>query len=98
MKSRTFGLFLISGSLLLGTILIATFWDALGLGENKVGLAVTTTMAFGISVAGLIVGFSELKKLKASKFWIGFIGHFIVVGVFLLTVIYGLDFMKLTIC
>ena len=90
MKSRTFKLFLFSGSLLLGTISITTFWDALGLGENKVGLAVTTTIAFGISVAGLIVGFSEMKKLKAPKFWVGFFGHFVVVGVFVLTVIYAL--------
>ena len=90
MKSRTFKLFLVSGTLLLGTFLIATFWDALALGENKVGLAVATTIAFGISIGGFIVGSSELNKLKAPKFWIGFVGHFIVVGVFMLTVIYAL--------
>ena len=90
MKSRTFKLFLFSGSLLLGTFSIATFWDTLGLGENKVGLAVTTTIAFEISIGGLIVGFSEMKKLKAPKFWVGFVGHCVVVSVFVLTAIYAL--------
>lgn len=65
----------------------ATFWDTLGLGKNKIPLAVSTTIAFGISIAGLVVGFGELKKLKTIKFWVGFVGHFIVVGVFVLTVV-----------
>ena len=87
MNSKTFKLFLFSGIILLGTILFATFWDTLGLGENKIPLALTTTIAFGLSIAGLIHGFGELKKLRTTKFWVGFVGHFVVVGVFALTVI-----------
>lgn len=87
MNSKTFRLFIFSGLILLGTILIATFWDSLGLGNNKIPLAVSTTIAFGISIAGLVVGFGELKKLRTTKFWVGFVGHFIVVGVFVTTVV-----------
>ena len=90
MNSKTFRLFLFSGLILLGTILLATFWDTLGLGANKIPLAVSTTIAFGISIAGLVVGFGELKKLRTIKFWVGFVGHFIVVGVFVFTVIYAM--------
>ena len=90
MNSKTFRLFLFSGLILLGTILLATFWDTLGLGANKIPLAVSTTIAFGISIAGLVVGFGELKKIRTIKFWVGFVGHFIVVGVFVLTVIYAM--------
>jgi hypothetical protein len=90
MNSKTFRLFSYSGLILLGTFLVATFWDTLGLGENKVPLAVATTIAFGISIAGLVVGFAEIKRLKTLKVWVGFVGHFIIIAVFVLTVIYAM--------
>ncbi|MFD0998172.1 hypothetical protein ACFQ21_02600 [Ohtaekwangia kribbensis] len=90
MKSRTFKLFLFSGAILLGTILTATFWDSLELGTNKIRLAVTTTIAFGISIAGLIVGIGEIGKQRPLLFWIGFVGHIIVIGVFAFTITYAI--------
>jgi hypothetical protein len=91
MKSRTFRLFVISGLLLLGTILMSTFWDTLGLGENKIPLGVAATIAFGISIAGLVIAFGEIKKSKTVKLWIGLVGHFIVVGIFVWTIIYAMN-------
>ncbi|HTF19763.1 MAG TPA: hypothetical protein VK658_16945 [Chryseolinea sp.] len=90
MKSRTFGLFVISGLILLATILTSVFWDILSFGENKVPLAISTTIAFGISIAGLVIGFGEMKGPKTLKVWIGLVGHFIVVGIFVLTVVYAI--------
>lgn len=90
MRSKTFNLFIISGLILLATILAAAFWDALGLGKNKIPLAMTTTIAFGLSIAGLVIGFGEIKASKTAKTWIALLGHFIVVGVFILSVVYAL--------
>ena len=65
MKSRTFRLFILSGLILAGTLLCSTFWDAWRLGPNMIPLAMTTTVAFGISIAGLIVGFGEVKSVNS---------------------------------
>ena len=91
MKSKTFRLFTISGLILLGTILVATFWDMLNLGPNKVPLALTTTVSFGLSIAGLVVGFEERKRTKNTKTIVGLAGHFIIVGVFVFTVVYAMN-------
>lgn len=72
---------------MIGTILTATFWDVFGLGSNKIPLAMTTTIAFGLSIAGVVIGIGEIRKIKSSRTWIGLVGHFIVVGVFILTVV-----------
>ena len=75
---KTFNLFLISISIILLTIIVATFWDYLQLGENKTPLALSVTVAFGISIAGLILGVSEVRKNKTTKSVIGIVGHVIV--------------------
>lgn|GEM_PF-5409135 len=69
---------------------MATFWDYIGLGENKTPLALTVTVAFGISIAGLILGISEIRMKKSTKTVIGIIGHVIVLLFFFLTVGYAL--------
>jgi hypothetical protein len=91
MQSRTFRLFLISGLFLLGAILASTFWDALGLGENKIPLGVAATIAFGTSIAGVVIAFGEIRKLRTVKLWIGLAGHLIVLGVFIWTIIYAMS-------
>ncbi len=91
MESTTFRLFVISGLLLLGTILISTFWDALGLGENKIPLAVAVTITFGISIAGLVIGFGEIKKSRTVPLWIGLVGHVSVVAIFIWIIIYAMN-------
>jgi len=88
MKS-TFNLFLVSGSIVVLTFLVATFWTAIGLGDNKSPLALTLTLAFGVSIAGLIVGMPELKRSKKPKTIIGLIGHAVVLTFFLATASYA---------
>tara|TARA_A100000171_G_C2123218_1_gene141985 strand:+ start:902 stop:1177 length:276 start_codon:yes stop_codon:yes gene_type:complete len=75
---KTFNLFLISISIILITLIVAAYWDDLQFGENKIPLAMSITVAFGISIAGLIIGISELKKTKTTKSIIGIIGHIVI--------------------
>lgn len=68
------------------TILTAGYWKELALGENQIFLALMTIFAFGISFAGLFVGFSERKTLKTI---LALIGHAIVVAFFIIIVVYS---------
>jgi hypothetical protein len=45
-----------------------------------------TTLAFGVSLSGLIIGFAERKKLATV---LALIGHSIVVGFFVIMVVYA---------
>jgi len=87
---KTFNLFIISISIIILTLTIATFWDYLGLGENKTPLALSVTVAFGISIAGLILGLSEIRKFKTNSTIIGLIGHIIVLIFFFVVAGYAL--------
>jgi hypothetical protein len=80
--NKTFTLFLASFSIISVTLLFAGFWNQLNLGPNKVPLAVGATIAFGISIAGLIFGISEIKKSKCTKIIIGLSGHTMIVLIF----------------
>ena len=75
---KTFNLFLISISIILLTIIVATFWDYLRLGDNKMPLAFSVTIAFGISIAGLILGIPEVRINKTTKSVVGIVGHILV--------------------
>ena len=82
-KSKTFKLFIISGSIILLTFIIATFWNTLSLGNNKMPLALGVMLSFGISIAGIIIGISELKLYENKKLWIALIGHSLIIILFL---------------
>ena len=82
-KTKTFKLFIISGSIILLTFIIATFWNALRLGSNKIPLAMAVMFSFGISIAGIIIGISELKLYENKKLWISLIGHSLIIFLFL---------------
>lgn len=79
---KTFNLFVLSISIIILTMIVATFWEYLGLGENKTPLALSTTVAFGISIAGLILGLSEKRKNRTTKTMVGLIGHIVVLMFF----------------
>ncbi|PXY03144.1 hypothetical protein DF185_03400 [Marinifilum breve] len=81
--NKTFNLFLISVLIILLTIIVATFWDYLHLGNNTTPLALSVTIAFGISIAGLILGIPEIRKNKTAKSVVGIVGHILVVLFFL---------------
>ncbi len=90
-KSKTFNLFLLSIIIIGLTLLIATFWNALGLASNKIPLAISIMISFGISIAGLILGLTELKQSKTQKIWIGLIGNILVILFFIFMIIYSLN-------
>lgn len=73
------------------TILLATFWDSFGLGTNKIPLAISVTVAFGISIAGLVLGLIEINYNKAKKTRIGLIGNVLIIIFFGLMILYSLN-------
>jgi hypothetical protein len=84
MKSNTLRLFTISGLMLLGTILYSIFKSTFDSGDNFKLVGAIATIAFGLSVAGLIIGLGEIRKSKNTKNWIGLVGNLFVVGLFIL--------------
>ena len=82
-------LFILSGLIIIGTIVLTFYWDSLGLSENAITLAMATTVAFGISITGLMLAFAEKRGPLTVKSWIGIIGNLIVIGLFALIVIYS---------
>ncbi len=60
-----------------------------GLSENDIPLAMATTVAFGISITGLMLGFAEKRGPLTLKSWIGIIGNLIVIGFFAFIVLYS---------
>ena len=82
---------MLSAVILFITLTVATFWDGLGLGENKQPLALSTFIALIVSIIGLVRGFKERKTDKSTKLIIALVGHGIVVVFFL--VMAGIGFM-----
>ena len=82
-------LFILSGLTIIGTIVLTLYSDALERSENYIPLAMATTVAFGISVAGLILGIGEKRNSLTAKTWIGIIGNLIVIGFFVFLIIYS---------
>ena len=89
MKSKAFVFFIVSGLIIVGIFIVAIFWDTLGLSKNYMDLSMATMIAFGISITGLILGFSEKRNSLTLKSWIGIVGNLIVIGFFAFIVIYS---------
>lgn len=89
MKSKAFMLFILSALTIIGTIVLTFYWDSLELSENYIPLAMATTIAFGISIAGLILGVVEKRSSLTLKTWIGIIGNLVVIGFFVFIVLYS---------
>lgn len=87
---KTFNLFLVSISIIVLTFVVGAFWDYLEFGENKTPLALTVTVAFRISIAGIILGISDIRKKRSTKILIGLVGHLIVLLFFILAAGYAL--------
>ncbi len=88
-KQKSFGLFVVSITILALTIGTATFWDALGLGENKIPLALSVTLTFGVSIAGIVLGFNEIRNNKTKKLLVGLIGNILIIVFFALIVAFS---------
>jgi hypothetical protein len=79
----TFRLFWISFIIVSISMIVATFADYLNLGKYSLFLPAVMIIAFGISVAGLILGVSELKKSRSKRVVIALSGHAVVLVLFL---------------
>ncbi len=90
MKSKTFILFAISGLVFIVAFLISIFKESFGLGEDPRIIGAVATVAFGTSIAGLVLGLGEIKRNKTSGNWIGLIGNLLLVGMFILIIFYAL--------
>lgn len=85
----TIKLLIVGGAMIAITFLLATFWEDLGLTSNEtVWLALSMMVAFGINLAGFIIGFFERNK-NAKRALYGIIGNIILVLVFVLIVAYS---------
>lgn len=89
-KLWTTKLLVISGSSILFILLLATFWNALGLHQKStIWLAVGLMVAFGMNIAGFVLGLLERKK-NFKKAWVGMIGHLVLILLFVLMVGYSI--------
>jgi hypothetical protein len=80
--NKTYKLFLISFTIVMIVTFIATFSAYLNLGQYGVLLPAVLTIAFGISIAGVIFGVSEVRKLKSKKIIIALSGHVLILCLF----------------
>lgn len=89
-KLKSIKYLFVSSLIIILTLIIASFWESLNLGENKFLLAISIIIAFIISLIGLIIGVKEIKYNKTGKAWTGIIGNLIVIFFFVFIVIYSL--------
>lgn len=82
--------FFVSGALIILNLIIASLWESLNLGENKIPLAISIIIAFIISLIGFIIGIKEIKNNKSGKAWTGLVGNLIVIFFFVFVILYSL--------
>ena len=72
------------------TFLFGLLWQTIGLSEHQtIWLALSLIGAFGVNVAGFVVGFSEQKKNR-KRARIGIIGNACGIAFFIAIVVYSL--------
>ena len=72
-------------------VLLAAFWDLLGIeNKNLIVIGFIGMFSFGIAIAGLILGISEIKYSRTSKTWIGLIGNILITLLLIYTMIEAL--------
>ncbi|GEM_PF-6536031 len=76
---KSFILFLVSLTVTALTLLLSTFWDALGLGQDYQILAFILIFSALLSTIGLIIGITEYVSNKNKKTLIGIIGNGLIV-------------------
>jgi hypothetical protein len=89
-KLMTKKLFFTSLFLIGLTFLAATFWESIGLGTKQTPLlAFIMMIAFGINIAGVIMGINERKKGREGALF-GIMGNLLLILVFLSVSTYAL--------
>ncbi|MDN5211911.1 hypothetical protein QQ020_07605 [Fulvivirgaceae bacterium BMA12] len=87
MKLKTIKLLLISIVIIVPILLIATFWQSMGLSnENTIFLALALIVAFGFNTIGVILGIKEREK-DHKKATIGILANATLIVLFLILVI-----------
>lgn len=83
-------LLIVGGGIDILTYIVASFWEVLGLSSNgTIWLALLMMIAFGLNLAGLIVGFFEIRKSR-NKAIIGIVGNLLFILFFFFVVGYSL--------
>src|SRR5690242_15614156 len=93
MKSKTLSLFIISALILLGAFLFSIFKTTYGDDANFI-TGVIAAISLGMGIAGLIIGFGEIRNSRNTKNWIGLIGNLMVVGLFILITVLAFRLKK----
>ncbi len=90
MRLFTVKLLIISAIITGLTLLASTFWEQLGLGAKQASLlAFAMMIAFGVNIAGVILGISERHK-DSRKATVGIIGNTTLIILFLSIATYAL--------
>ncbi len=70
---------------------MAIFWDVIGLGnKNLIIIGFVGVLAFGVAIAGLILGLTEIRKTRTVGTWIGIVGNLLITLVCIYSMIQGL--------
>jgi hypothetical protein len=72
------------------TLGVSTLKNYISAELNSMYFALAITIAFGISIAGLVLGVLEVNNKLSGKSWIGIVGNSIVIVFFLLMVFFAL--------
>ena len=83
MNSKSFKIFLISFSIIILTLGVSAVKNYIPAELNGMYLALAITIAFGISIAGLVFGISDIRNGNLNaKIWVGIIGNVVVIVFF----------------
>lgn len=83
-------LLVVATSIMLATFVIGVFWQKIGISqENLIWLAVSFMVAFGVNIAGIILGFLETNR-NLFKALIGIIGNLLEIIILISLIVYSL--------
>ena len=90
MTSKNFRLFMVSILIFAITFIIAIFWQTFGLTDKQTPfLAILLVIIFGLNIAGVIIGFGEIKTGER-KAKIGLIGNSVFIVFMIMLTIYAI--------
>lgn len=91
MKSKTFIFFIVSVLVFITSFLLTIFKAEIGLNDDLMIVGLLATISFGVSIAGLVIGLSEIRRMKTSINWVGLVGNVVLVGIYILIMIFALS-------
>ncbi len=80
---------IVASSIIAPSFLVGIFWQKIGISkENLIWLGVSFMVAFGVNIAGLILGFLETNR-NLAKAIIGIIGNFLEIILLISLIVYS---------